>query len=553
MAGVGDTNAERARESDPAAELDRSRKIVLVGFMGAGKSTAARLLAVRLVCEHADSDAELERRLGEPIADFFDREGEEAFRRREQGVVHELLGPDGPRVVALGGGAVTSEATRSALAAHVAIYLETDAESAWRRARGAGRPLARDREAFAHLLERRVPLYQGVARATVPSVRMDEVDRALAAAVALASDEVPPSVRMFWATCRDHGYPVYVGRGATRAAGALWFAGARCFIVADEGVAALHGPLVEGALQDRIELGGKIAVSSGEQHKTLAEADRIVRELARNGMQRDDALLALGGGVVGDLAGFCAAIYQRGVPIVHVPTTLVAQVDSAYGGKTGVDIPEAKNYVGVFHQPAAVIADPELLRTLPGAELAAGFAEVVKTALIAGGTLWSSALELSPVTELDDDNLDSLTAVITACLRTKLAVVAADEHDHGVRASLNLGHTFAHALEAATHYDSYRHGEAVAVGLLVALRLSEREFELDPQVRGQVAALLERNGLPTTFSGPAIEELLARAERDKKRAGGSRNLVLLREPGDVVTGCDVSDELLVEAIEELRS
>ena len=187
-------------------------------------------------------------------------------------------------------------------------------------------------------------------------------------------------------------------------------------------------------------------VEPGERAKTLAEAERVLRELARLGMSRADHLVALGGGVVGDLAGFCAATYQRGVEVVQVPTTLVAQVDSAYGGKTGVDLPEAKNYVGAYHLPSAVIADTETLATLPAEEMAAGFVEVVKTALIAGGWLWERVRALE---ELDPAKLGD---VIFACARTKLEIVAADERDSGRRAVLNLGHTVGHAIEAASGY-----------------------------------------------------------------------------------------------------
>ena len=189
------------------------------------------------------------------------------------------------------------------------------------------------------------------------------------------------------------------------------------------------------------------------------------RELRTAGMTRADHVVALGGGVVGDLAGFCAATYQRGVPVVQVPTTLVAQVDSAYGGKTGVDLPQAKNYVGAYHQPAGVLVDPDTLATLPAAELAAGWVEVLKTALIAGGALWE---RVAAGAEVDE-------RTILACARTKLAVVAADERDAGRRQVLNLGHTVGHAIETATGYARYRHGEAVGLGLLAALRLSGQE------------------------------------------------------------------------------
>ena len=208
----------------------------------------------------------------------------------------------------------------------------------------------------------------------------------------------------------------------------------------------------------------------------MAEAERVLSELARAGMTREDHLVALGGGVVGDLAGFCAHTYQRGVPVVQVPTTLVAQVDSAYGGKTGVDLPEGKNYAGAYHLPAAVVADVETLATLPAEDLAAGFVEALKTGLLAGGALWERvrAIESLDPAELDD--------VVFACARYKCEVVAADERDSGLRRSLNLGHTVGHAIEAASGYERYRHGEAVGLGLLAALRLSDA-----PELRDEVA------------------------------------------------------------------
>ena len=249
----------------------------------------------------------------------------------------------------------------------------------------------------------------------------------------------------------------------------------------------------------------------------------MLEALAEAGLDHDGHVIALGGGVVGDLAGFCAAVYQRGVRVVQVPTTLVAQVDSAYGGKTGVDLPQGKNYAGVYHQPAAVLADPRALATLPPEELAAGWAEVIKTALIAGGSLWKRVRSRSA--EADRD-------LVLACARTKLAVVAADERDAGARQSLNLGHTVGHAIETATGYARYRHGEAVGLGLLAALTLSAQ-----PALREEVADLLAEHGLPTRLD-PAIDpaDVVAATARDKKRRGGRVGFVLVEAPGDVRTG-----------------
>ena len=247
-------------------------------------------------------------------------------------------------------------------------------------------------------------------------------------------------------------------------------------------------------------------------------------------------MVALGGGVVGDQAGFCAATYQRGVPVVHIPTTLLAQVDSAYGGKTGVDLPEAKNYVGAYHQPAGVLVDPDVLSTLQAGELAAGWVEVLKTALIAGGTLWE---RVAGGGEVDRH-------MILACARTKLAVVAADERDAGQRQLLNLGHTIGHAIETATGYTRYRHGEAVGLGLLATLRLSGLDG-----LRAQVRELLEARGLPVTFEGATLEEVLEATARDKKRLRSRVPFVLVAAPGEVRIGCEVPPDSVRAAVAEL--
>ncbi len=521
-------------------------KLVVIGFMAAGKSTFARHAAARLGWPLADADAVLAERLGEAIPGFFEREGEAAFRERERDVVLGLLAAPGPAVVALGGGAVETAEVRDAVAGHVVLHVDVGLDVAWARASGSTRPLARDIGSFTELYMRRAPLYDSLARAVVTGGK--EVDASADAALALARPGVPAGIRMLWSRA-GAGHPVYAGPGAIAAAGALWRGSGRCFVVADERALALHGEPFLRAL----DVAETVAVAPGEGSKTLVEAERVLRALARAGMQRSDTLVALGGGVVGDLAGFCAATYQRGVPIVHVPTTVVAQVDSAYGGKTGVDLPEAKNYVGAFHQPAAVITDPAVLTTLPPQELSAGYAEVVKTALIAGGRLWDRVQALPALEHAVADDMPALAAVIEDCARTKLAVVAADERDAGVRASLNLGHTLAHALESATGYGAFRHGEAVALGLLAALRLSERGTGLAPEVRERVRDLLIANGLATTFEGPPTDELLTYMQRDKKRRADRRNLVLLRAPGDVAIGAEADEGEIAAAIEELRS
>ena len=502
----------------------RSGTLVLVGFMGAGKTTAARALAAELGVEPLDSDEELERELGERIESFFDREGEEAFRGREEQVVLRLLAGTQGGVVALGGGALASEAVRRELAGHTVVHLEVRVEDAWRRASGQGRPLARDRAGFEHLHRDRRELYDSVADAILPAGTRDRVRQALPALRALA--DAPPGTRLVWASAASGQYPVFVGRGLLEG-GFFHPPDGRRFAVTDEQVARHH----------RVEAAETITIRAGEEQKTLSQAEAVTRALARAGAERSDLLVGVGGGVVGDLAGFCAAVYQRGMRYVQVPTTIVAQVDSAYGGKTGVDLPEAKNYVGAYHQPAAVLCDPATLATLPHDELASGYAEVVKTALVAGGPLWST---VRAGREVDDE-------VILGCIRAKLEVVAEDERDLGRRQVLNLGHTVGHAIEAATGFSRYRHGEAVGIGLLCALRLSEQE-----ELRGEVAELLAARGLPVWFDGAGVERVLEVLERDKKRRRGRVPFVLVEAPGKVTTGHEVPPDDVRAAVEEVH-
>jgi len=514
--------------------VSRAGAIVLVGFMGAGKSTAAQRIGGERDLSVTDVDRLIEARGGASIAELFARDGEPAFRTLEEEVVCELLaGARQGQIVSLSGGAVTSERVRAALAEHLVVWLDVDPALAWRRAADSDRPLARDRASFDERHAERQPLYAALADAVAPANARMNVG-CLHDAIERLRD-APPGTRLLWALSATAQYPVWIGRGVLRCG--LWPSPAagrpagRRFAVTDQQVA----PLWLDALG---ELDGVVVVAGGEPSKTIAEAERIWRELARGGMTRADHLVALGGGVVGDLAGFAAATYQRGVPVVQVPTTLVAQVDSAYGGKTGVDIPEGKNYVGAYHQPAAVLVDPATLETLPAEELGAGYAEVIKTALIAGGTLWERIVADRPIAD----------GVIFDCARTKLGIVAADERDEGRRQVLNLGHTVAHALETVTSYRRYRHGEAVGLGLLAALSLSGQD-----DLRGTVGELLSAHGLPTHADGVDPQAVAAATARDKKRLGASVPFVLVDAPGEVRHGVEVSAGQLQAALAELCS
>jgi shikimate kinase / 3-dehydroquinate synthase len=503
--------------------------LVFIGFMGAGKSTA--LAAARDGgLKTTEIDDLMEKAFGKSISAAFEQDGEEAFRAREAEVVGSLLDEADGGAIALGGGSVLSERVREALGRHLVVWLQVDAREAWRRIARSDRPLARSAEGVAKLMEERKPFYEVLADAILPPGDRGLVARAMPSLLALT--ELPAGTKMLWAASASGEYPVFAGPGVLDTE--LWPLPGRRFCVTDTAVGALYvdqlGPLA-----------GRAEIVPGESGKTMAEAERVLREMARAGMTREDHVVALGGGVVGDLAGFCAHLYQRGVQIVQVPTTLVAQVDSAYGGKTGVDLPEGKNYAGAYQLPAAVLADTRTLASLPGEELAAGFVELLKTGLLAGGQLWERSRAPDA---LDPENLADL---VFASARFKCEIVAADERDGGRRAVLNLGHTVGHAIEAASGYRRYRHGEAVGLGLLAALRLSDAA-----QLRDEVESILRRNDLPTALD-PALDldEILAALQRDKKRTAEGVGFVLLAEPGAPRIGELVEPVKVRAAVEEL--
>jgi len=513
--------------------------LVFIGFMGAGKSTA--LAAAREAgLATTEIDELMEAELGMPIAAAFERHGEEGFREREAEVVGALLeGADGG-AVALGGGSVLSERIRAALERHVVVWLQVDARESWRRIAHSDRPLATSAEDVARLMAVREPLYEELADAIVPVGDRGIVARALPSLRALL--ELPGGTKLLWATSASGEYPIYVGFGlldSLREADRYgsgsrqrwWPLEGRRFCVSDETVM----PLYSGRLEP---LAGRVEMPPGEGAKSMATAAEVLEGLAGLEMTREDHVVALGGGVVGDLAGLCAHLYQRGVPVVQVPTTLVAQVDSAYGGKTGVDLPQGKNYAGAYQLPAAVISDTETLLSLPLGESEAGFVEVLKTGLLAGGKLWEQVRSDASTRE----------EIVFACARYKCEVVAADERDGGLRHVLNLGHTVGHALEAATGYERYRHGEAVGLGLLAALSLSEA-----PALRDEVEELLVQHHLPVRIDAwIPVEAIVEALQRDKKRTAAGVGFVLLSEPGEPRTGQIVNPARVRAVVEEMR-
>lgn len=460
--------------------------------MGAGKSTVGAEVARRLGRPLVSTDALVEEAAGAGIEQLFAERGEDAFRVLEEAHALEALGRRRLSVIDLGGGAVLSARTRSALAESAfTVLLDAPVDESWARVAGSGRPLAQDRDAFFELHERRQDIYGDAADA-----RAQDADGAVLAA---AGVHVEDGAAGYVASSVPGDGPVE--------------------LVVDETVERLHGARVREALGDRLRAWQ--VVPAGERAKTAAVAERLWSSLQ---LDRGGTVVALGGGATTDLAGFVAATYLRGVAWVPVPTTLVGQVDAAIGGKVAIDVPEGKNLVGAFHWPARAVIDPALLGTLPESEWANGRAEVVKTGLLAGEPLW----ELGASEQ------------VLRCAAFKSAVCLRDPHDRGERAQLNLGHTFAHGLEAASGY-ALPHGRAVAAGLVAALRLSGLSHLAE-----EVAERLDVH--PVSVDREAAWAALT---RDKKAVDGELRLVLLERPGEPRVGVAVAESEVRAALDEL--
>ena len=446
--------------------------------MGAGKTTVGADVANRLQRPFCDIDWAIESQAQATVTEIFSEQGEPAFRDLEERLTLKALRSRSASVIALGGGTPGSAAVREELArTALTVQLEVDVDEAWRRSAETGRPLARDEAAFRRLYEERQPAYAAARDA----VARDADD------VVLASGGV------------------HVAIGAVELLAELVPGDGAVALVADARVAGIHGAAAQVALGSRVTGAHELPV--GEDAKSVAATSRLWNELS---LDRGGTLVALGGGCTTDAAGFAAATYLRGVRWVPVPTTVVGQVDAAIGGKTGINLSHGKNLVGAFHWPVRTVIDPALLETLPEQERKEGMAEVVKTGLLAGEPFW----------ELPEPEL------VRRCAAFKTAVCLRDPLDRGPRAILNLGHTFAHALEAAADFD-LAHGRAVALGLLAALRLSGAATDVVEEVLRPEPVRVDR------------ERAWAALQRDKKVVDGRVRLVLLPQPGDPIHGAEL--------------
>jgi len=505
--------------------------IFLYGPPAAGKSAVGKRLAHELRLPFYDLDAEIELQAGQTIPEIFAVQGEPGFRQRETHALQALLARS-PGVIALGGGALLDPANRQRVeAAGAVICLACSFETILDRLGGAGggRPLL-DGDARARLqdlLVQREGHYASFPR------RVDSSRRTIAETVW----EAQVLLGVFHIAGMGAGYDVRVCAHGLADLGAQLIQrglASPAALVSDENVARLHGEAALAALQSAGFAAELIVLPAGEQHKTLATVASLLERFVAIGLERGSTVVALGGGVVGDLAGFAAAVYLRGVRWVGLPSSLVAIVDSSLGGKTGADLPEGKNLVGAFHPPAFVLADPALLRTLPEVELRNGMAEVVKHAVLADPALFDACRQgLEGVkTRLD--------WVARRAIAVKVNVIQQDPYEQGVRATLNLGHTLGHGLELASDF-RLRHGEAVAIGMVAAARLSEQLGIGEPGLAEQIEDCLGNLGLPTRLpAGIDRGRLQAAMLRDKKRQSGRLKVALPERIGAARWGVEVA-------------
>jgi shikimate kinase/3-dehydroquinate synthase len=530
--------------------------LVLVGLPGSGKTAAGRRLARRHGADLIDLDAEIAADAGRPIPVIFDEEGEEGFRARERAAVAALgaadLEPGLRRVIATGGGAPIDPRNRWLLYRDRRVaWLDAPAEVLAQRIRRSPnpRPLLVGRDPIGKMRE----LAAGRTRFYAPALRVNGIAGLRGVVETLerhVREPITGGTTLLRAQTEIGQYELGEGNAVAGVLAALAALDARRAILVSEPRAweVAGAGLAEGLAAAGIPV-EHILLPEGETAKRIAVVERAASELARLRAERGDPLVAIGGGALGDTAGFLAATWLRGVPVIHVPTTLVAQIDSSIGGKTAVDIPEGKNLVGAFHQPAAIVADVRFLQTLPARQLRAALGEAVKMAALGDERLFELLEAEGAAIAAGDARAHeggAIAEVVERCGWAKIEVVTADEREQGARINLNMGHSLAHAIEAAAGYEGILHGEAVAYGLRAACRIGVAVDATPPERAARIEALLDALELARAPLPYPLAEVLAAIATDKKHAGGRLRWVLPTEAGAVVRS-DVPDEVVEPA------
>ncbi|MGI6368386.1 MAG: 3-dehydroquinate synthase [Anaerolineae bacterium] len=514
--------------------------LILTGFMGTGKTSVASRIAQRLGRPFVDMDDEIVERMGKSIPQIFEQMGEQAFRALESSVCVDLSQRSG-MVIATGGGCLVDEANRDTLSSSgLVVCLDCEAQTIVQRLQGAhDRPMlygdspdrrirelmAARRQAYA-----RIPYHIDTTHRTIDQV-VEEVIRLYKGQPQVYPVKTPTS-----------GYPVHLIAGGLGMLGDLLSTAklsSSLVLVTDEDV----GPLWADRAVASLEYAGyhvtPIVVPAGEEHKRLRTVAHLYDRFAAAGMDRGGAVIALGGGVITDMAGFAAATYLRGVPLVQVPTTLLGMIDASVGGKVAVDLPQGKNLVGAFVEPLLVLIDPEVLETLPDELVRAGLAEIIKAGVIADPALFARLEQ--------EASLPAWNELIGPALQVKIDVVEQDPYEHGRRAVLNLGHTFAHAYEVLEDF-GLAHGLAVSMGMVRAALLAENCGLCSAETRARIIAALRLHGLPVEPPPLDPERVYAAMQMDKKKRSGRIKFVLPRAIGDVTVVDNITQAQVIQAL-----
>ena len=550
------------------------QNIFLVGLMGSGKTTVGRLLAKKLGMRFVDSDHEIEARTGATVSWIFEIEGEDSFRRREVETIDDLTSQKGV-VLATGGGAVVHPENRKNLKARgTVIYLRATVNNILQRTmHDKSRPLLQTenrRQKIEELSRQREKFYSEVADIIIDTGRPNVHAMVQTIMNQLANPDRKKNSfdrhkkrplnrndknNMNTSTNSAHlkvdlgerSYPIEIGTGLLKDVKLLsrTIKGKRLAIITNDVVAPLYLDKLTASLKDAGKEVISIVLPDGEQEKNWESLMKIFDFLMENKCDRKTTLLALGGGVIGDMTGYAAASFMRGVPFVQVPTTLLAEVDSSVGGKTGINHPLGKNMIGAFYQPEAVLADTSTLNTLPDKELSAGLAEVIKYGPIIDARFFDW-IERNIEKLLGRDSVALAYAIKRSC-EIKADIVRQDERESGIRALLNFGHTFGHAIEAGLGYGKWLHGEAVGCGMVMAADLSCRMGLLDEVSRDRIRNLVEKAGLPTVAPDLGNDRWIGLMEVDKKNVGGEIQFVLLKTIGNAFV-TRVPQNLLLETL-----
>ncbi|HBV21078.1 MAG TPA: 3-dehydroquinate synthase [Nitrosomonas sp.] len=536
--------------------------IILVGMMGAGKTTIGKALAGYTGKQFFDCDHEIQERTGVKIPVIFEIEGESGFRKRESQALQELVRKNNI-ILATGGGAVLSFENRRLLKQNgTVVYLRASVNDLYRRTRyDKNRPLLQTndlRGKLVELFEQRDKLYQEAAHIIIDTGKQNirflikDLTKRLASFETTHSTYTQNLMRTitvdFSSASEARNYPIHIGNNILNQTDLI----VSCLqqkhvaIVSNTTVAPLYLDKLRSALEEKGVRSIPIILPDGEAYKNWETLNLIFDALLKNHCERTTTILALGGGVIGDLTGFAAATYLRGAPFIQIPTTLLAQVDSSVGGKTGINHPLGKNMIGAFYQPRMVLADSATLDTLPGRELRAGLAEIIKYGLIRDPAFFDW-LEQNMQRLLARDPVMLNEAIQRSC-ENKAEIVAADEKESGVRALLNLGHTFGHAIENGMGYGVWLHGEAVAAGTIMAAELSRRMKLINEVDVARIRKIFVQAELPVAAPRLAPEKYLELMALDKKVSAGKARFILLNRIGEAVMRADIPPALITETL-----